>query len=107
MTVAFPAIAFFVRRDVVQIRTFDVGFPAAEYLSVRLEMDRETRRARRIATRSTRAPCSSSRSWSGAWRRARGRRRDLHRPAAAHGPRRAMDRRGGGRRGRDRLAGTA
>ena len=43
VTVAFPAVAFFVRRDAVQIETVDVGFPAREYLSVRLEMDREPR----------------------------------------------------------------
>jgi predicted permease len=41
VTVAFPAVAFFVRSDAAQIETVDVGFPAREYLSVRLEMDRE------------------------------------------------------------------
>jgi hypothetical protein len=41
VTVAFPAVAFFVRRDAVQIEQVDVGFPARQYLSVRLEMDRE------------------------------------------------------------------
>ena len=39
VTVAFPVTSFFVRRDAVQLRSFDVGFPAQEYLSVRLEMD--------------------------------------------------------------------
>ena len=39
VTVAFPATAFFVRRQVVQMQSLDVGFPAAEYLSARLEMD--------------------------------------------------------------------
>ena len=39
VTVAFPVTSFFVRRDAVQIRSFDVGFPAEEYLSGRLEMD--------------------------------------------------------------------
>jgi predicted permease len=41
VTVAFPAAAFIVRRDAVQIETVDVGFPAREFLSVRLEMDRD------------------------------------------------------------------
>jgi putative ABC transport system permease protein len=41
VTVAFPATAFFVRRNVVQMQSLDVGFPAAEYLSARLEMDPE------------------------------------------------------------------
>ena len=41
VTVAFPATTFFVHRNVVQKQTFDVGFPAAEYLSARLEMDSE------------------------------------------------------------------
>jgi predicted permease len=41
VTVAFPAIGFFVRKDAVQIRAIDVGFPAEEFLSVRFEMDRE------------------------------------------------------------------
>ena len=42
LTVAFPAGAFFVRRGVVQIQTMDVGFPAEQYLSARLEMDRQS-----------------------------------------------------------------
>ncbi len=41
VTVAFPAVAFFVRDDATKIRTLDVGFPAQEYLSVRLEMERD------------------------------------------------------------------
>jgi len=41
VTVAFPAVAFFTRRNAVQIEAVDVGFPAQEYLSARLEMDRE------------------------------------------------------------------
>ena len=42
VTVAFPATAFFARREVIQVQTLDVGFQAQEYLSVRLDMDRET-----------------------------------------------------------------
>lgn len=42
VTVAFPAVAFFVRRDAVQIRSIDVGFAAEEYLAVRLGIDRES-----------------------------------------------------------------
>jgi hypothetical protein len=41
LTVAFPATAFFVRRTVAQIQSLDVGFPAEQYLSARLEMDPE------------------------------------------------------------------
>jgi putative ABC transport system permease protein len=41
VTVAFPAVAFYVRRDAVQIENVDVGFPTSQYLSARLEMDRE------------------------------------------------------------------
>ena len=41
VTVTFPAITFFVRKDGVQMRAMDVGFPAHEYLSVRLEVDRD------------------------------------------------------------------
>lgn len=41
VTVAFPAIVYFARRDGVQIRAITVGFPAEEYLAVRLEMDRD------------------------------------------------------------------
>ncbi len=41
VTVAFPATAFFMRREVVEIQSADVGFPAGEYLSARLELDLE------------------------------------------------------------------
>ncbi|MET0397694.1 MAG: ABC transporter permease, partial [Longimicrobiaceae bacterium] len=39
VTVAFPATAFFARRYVVGVQSLEVGFPAGEYLSARLEMD--------------------------------------------------------------------
>ncbi|MBW3553376.1 MAG: ABC transporter permease [Gemmatimonadetes bacterium] len=42
VTVAFPVFAFVMRREVVQIRSFDVGFPAEEYLSARIDLDRES-----------------------------------------------------------------
>ena len=42
MTVAFPASTFFVKRSVNLIQSLDVGFPSKEYLSVRLDMDRES-----------------------------------------------------------------
>jgi putative ABC transport system permease protein len=41
VTVASPVFSFFVRRDGVQIRSVDVGFPDDEYLSVRMRLDRE------------------------------------------------------------------
>ncbi len=41
LTVAFPASAFFARREVVRIQAVEAGFPAGEYLSARLETDRE------------------------------------------------------------------
>jgi putative ABC transport system permease protein len=41
VTVAFPAVAYFVRRDAVQIETEDVGFQAGRYLSARFEIDRD------------------------------------------------------------------
>jgi putative ABC transport system permease protein len=41
VTVAFPAVPFFLRRDAAELRTDDLGFPANEYLSVRLELDRD------------------------------------------------------------------
>jgi putative ABC transport system permease protein len=41
MTLAFPAAAYFVRQDVVQVRSLDPGFPAERYLSASLEMDPE------------------------------------------------------------------
>jgi predicted permease len=40
VTVAFPAVAYFVRRDARQIEAIDVGFRTNQYLSLRLEMDR-------------------------------------------------------------------
>ncbi|MGH7554189.1 MAG: FtsX-like permease family protein, partial [Longimicrobiales bacterium] len=43
VTVAFPVLSFFMRRDAVQLRTFKVPFPAQQYLSVELHMDREAR----------------------------------------------------------------
>ena len=51
VTVAFPAVAFFVRDDATKIRTLEVGFPAQEYLSVRLEMDRDPPVARADTSR--------------------------------------------------------
>lgn len=41
VTVAFPMVAYFVRRDAVEIRNVELGFPAEEYLSLKLGMDRE------------------------------------------------------------------
>jgi predicted permease len=41
-TVAFPVAAFGTRQSAVEIESLDVGFPAEEYLSARLEMERET-----------------------------------------------------------------
>ena len=41
LTVAFPVVALLVRRDSVQVEHADVGIPAHEYLSVRVEMDRD------------------------------------------------------------------
>jgi predicted permease len=51
VTVAFPAVAFFVRRDAVQIRSVDVGFPAEKFLSARLEMDPENASAGFVRSR--------------------------------------------------------
>ncbi|MGH7461604.1 MAG: ABC transporter permease, partial [Longimicrobiales bacterium] len=42
VTVAFPAVAFFVRREAREDVSHDPGFSHAEYLSVRLELDSET-----------------------------------------------------------------
>jgi predicted permease len=39
ITVAFPSAAFFARRHVAGMQSIDPGFPAAEYLSSRLELD--------------------------------------------------------------------
>jgi putative ABC transport system permease protein len=41
VTAAFPAAAFFARQYVVGIQSFDVGFPAEQFLSARLDVDRE------------------------------------------------------------------
>jgi hypothetical protein len=41
VTVAFPASAFFVRREVVRVQSMEAGFPAEEYLSARLETDED------------------------------------------------------------------
>jgi predicted permease len=45
VTVAFPAVAYFVRRDAAQIDATDVGFRTSQYLALRLEMDRDQSRA--------------------------------------------------------------
>jgi hypothetical protein len=42
VTVAFPVVTLDVRRNAVDIRKTDIGVPAQEYLTLRLEMDRET-----------------------------------------------------------------
>jgi putative ABC transport system permease protein len=42
VTVAFPTVAYFVRRDAVQIREVTVGFPAEQYLAAHLRMDAAT-----------------------------------------------------------------
>ncbi|MGH7575081.1 MAG: ABC transporter permease, partial [Longimicrobiales bacterium] len=42
ITVLFPAVSFFVRGGIVRIRDYELGFADEEYLSVRLELDRET-----------------------------------------------------------------
>ena len=42
VTVALPAAAYFTRRDAVQLRALEPGFAAGEFLSARLDMDRET-----------------------------------------------------------------
>ncbi|MDB4912493.1 MAG: hypothetical protein JWM95_137 [Gemmatimonadetes bacterium] len=39
LTVAFPVVAYVEQRELVRIQSFDVGFAAAEYLAVRLDMD--------------------------------------------------------------------
>jgi predicted permease len=41
VTVAFPVTAFGTRREAVEIRAMEVGYAEQEYLSVRLNMDRE------------------------------------------------------------------
>ena len=42
VTVAFPATAFFARQHVVGVQNVDVGFDDEDYLSLRLELDRES-----------------------------------------------------------------
>ena len=42
VTVAFPATAFFFQRYVTHMRSLDLGFPAEQYLALRLEMDAES-----------------------------------------------------------------
>src|SRR5690606_7331778 len=42
VTVAFPVLAYHVHGDIRRIRSVEAGFAAAEYLSARLELDRET-----------------------------------------------------------------
>lgn len=41
LTVALPSTAFQLRKDANRIRTLEVGFPTQQYLSLRLEMDRD------------------------------------------------------------------
>ena len=41
VTMGFPVVTFFVRRDTVRMETQRLPFPVAQYLSVRLEMERE------------------------------------------------------------------
>ena len=43
ITVAFPVHAYFVKRDAIHWGSLSIGVPTEEYLSVRLEMDRELR----------------------------------------------------------------
>jgi putative ABC transport system permease protein len=40
VTVAFPSTAFYLRRDLVSLRAYDFGFPAEQYFSAHLQMDR-------------------------------------------------------------------
>ena len=41
VTVAFPAVAFDVRRGAIELREVDLNFPSEQFLSTRLELDRE------------------------------------------------------------------
>ncbi len=41
-TVTFPALAFFVQRDAVEVETVPVGFAPNQFLSTRIEFDRES-----------------------------------------------------------------
>jgi putative ABC transport system permease protein len=43
VTVAFPATAWFVRRDMIRVAEYDFGFPVDRYLSVRLQLEAESR----------------------------------------------------------------
>jgi predicted permease len=43
VTVVFPAVAFFMRRDRVQMETQNLGFPDEEFISVQLAPDRDVR----------------------------------------------------------------
>jgi len=40
VTMGFPVVTFFVRKDAVKIETYPLPFPVDQYLSVRLEMER-------------------------------------------------------------------
>jgi predicted permease len=42
LTVAFPAVVYVEQRELVRLRSLDVGFPAEEYLAVGLAMDAAT-----------------------------------------------------------------
>jgi hypothetical protein len=42
LTVAFPAVVYVEQRELVRLRSLDVGFPAEEYLAVRLDMEPST-----------------------------------------------------------------
>jgi len=46
VTVAVPFVAFSVRSDVVHMQREDPGFPAGEFVSVRIELDRDVETAR-------------------------------------------------------------
>lgn len=39
VTVAFPAVAYLVQREVIRVRSFDVGFRSEQYLAVHLDVD--------------------------------------------------------------------
>ena len=41
LTMIFPAVAFFLRRDTSKLLTYDLGVSTREYLAARLEMDRD------------------------------------------------------------------
>src|SRR5690606_29302352 len=41
LTVAFPALAYYVKRDASRIEAVDIGVPMKDYLTLRVEMDRE------------------------------------------------------------------